>query len=139
MGLCCRMSINFLVSRSHDIAFHLSHRVREGIVVRNSMIGGRWGKEEIAMCVNPFIEGQYFDVSITVHDRDVVHIMFCLDFTCVILYFHASQMSIRCAHHKFKVFVNGQHVFDYSHRFRSFREIDMLEIEGDVQLSYVHF
>lgn len=49
-----------------------------------------------------------------------------------------SQISIRTGRHKFKVFVNGQPLFDFHHRFHSFHEIDMLEIEGDVQLSYVH-
>lgn len=58
-----RMSINFMVSRSRDIAFHMNPRVREGMVVRNSMIGGNWGQEERELSLNPFMEGQYFDVS----------------------------------------------------------------------------
>ncbi|XP_035766116.1 galectin-4-like [Neolamprologus brichardi] len=57
-----KLSINFLVSRSRDIAFHINPRVKEGIVVRNSMIGGNWGQEEREMSMNPFMEGQYFDV-----------------------------------------------------------------------------
>ncbi|XP_026048034.1 galectin-4-like [Astatotilapia calliptera] len=104
-----KLRINFLVSRSRDIAFHMNPRVREGIVVRNSMIGGNWGQEEREMSMNPFMEGQYFD------------------------------MSIRCGNQRFKVFVNGQHLFDFSHRWQSFNEIDMLDIEGDVQISYIHF
>uniref|UniRef100_A0A3Q3QJ42 Galectin n=1 Tax=Monopterus albus TaxID=43700 RepID=A0A3Q3QJ42_MONAL len=62
-----RIGINFMVSRSRDIAFHLNPRVREGIVVRNSMIGGRWGQEERELGMNPFMEGQYFDVSGACH------------------------------------------------------------------------
>lgn len=62
-SVCCRMSINFMVSRSRDIAFHMNPRVREGMVVRNSMIGGNWGQEERELSLNPFMEGQYFDVS----------------------------------------------------------------------------
>lgn len=104
-----RIGINFMVSRSRDIAFHLNPRVREGIVVRNSMIGGRWGQEERELGMNPFMEGQYFDIS------------------------------IRCGNQRFKVFVNGQHLFDFVHRLQSFSEVDMLEIEGDVQISYIHF
>ncbi|XP_035766117.1 galectin-4-like [Neolamprologus brichardi] len=104
-----KLSIKFLVSRSRDVAFHIYPRFREGIVVRNSMIGGNWGQEEREMSMNPFMEGQYFD------------------------------MSIRCGNQRFKVFVNGQHLFDFSHRWQSFNEIDMLEIEGDVQISYIHF
>lgn len=52
-----------MVSRSRDIAFHMNPRVREGMVVRNSMIGGRWGQEERELSLSPFMEGQYFDVS----------------------------------------------------------------------------
>ncbi|XP_038550097.1 galectin-4-like isoform X1 [Micropterus salmoides] len=104
-----KLSINFKVSRSRDIAFHMNPRVREGIVVRNSMLGGNWGQEERELSMNPFMEGQYFD------------------------------MSIRCGDQRFKVFVNGQHLFDFVHRLQSFHEIDMLDIEGDVQISYIHF
>uniref|UniRef100_A0A3Q1F598 Galectin n=1 Tax=Acanthochromis polyacanthus TaxID=80966 RepID=A0A3Q1F598_9TELE len=111
-----RMSINFMVSRCRDIAFHMNPRVREGIVVRNSMLGGSWGQEERELGMCPFMEGQYFDFSV---------------FT--------SQMSIRCGNQRFKVFVNGQHLFDFFHRFQSFSEIDLLEIEGDIQISYIHF
>uniref|UniRef100_A0A671WYV6 Galectin n=1 Tax=Sparus aurata TaxID=8175 RepID=A0A671WYV6_SPAAU len=88
--------------RSRDIAFHMNPRVREGMVVRNSMIGGNWGQEERELSLNPFMEGQYFD------------------------------MSIRCGNQRFKVFVNGQHLFDFFHRLQSFNEIDVLEIEGDI-------
>ncbi|KAK7883050.1 hypothetical protein WMY93_029224 [Mugilogobius chulae] len=75
-----RMAINFVVSRSRDIAFHMNPRLNEGLV-----------------------------------------------------------MSIRCGNQRFKVFVNGQHLFDFFHRMQSFNEIDRLEIDGDVQISYIHF
>ncbi|CAL8352103.1 unnamed protein product [Lota lota] len=104
-----RMCINLKASRSRDIAFHMNPRVREGIVVRNSMMEGNWGQEERGMSVNPFVEGQYFD------------------------------MSIRCGNQRFKVFVNGQHLFDFAHRLQPFTQVDILEIEGDVQISYIHF
>ncbi|XP_017286560.1 galectin-4 [Kryptolebias marmoratus] len=103
-----RMGFNFVVSRSQDIAFHMNPRVKEGVVVRNSRTGGKWGTEDRELSKNPFMEGQYFD------------------------------MSIRCGNQKFKVFVNEQHLFDFSHR-TSFCEIDKLEIEGDVQISYIQF
>uniref|UniRef100_A0A667Y658 Galectin n=1 Tax=Myripristis murdjan TaxID=586833 RepID=A0A667Y658_9TELE len=102
-----RLSVNFLVSRSRDIAFHLNPRLGEGVVVRNSMTGGRW--------VAP----------ITMHP-------------CTMIVF-VSQMSIRCGNQKFKVFVNGQHLLNFFHRHQPFTEVDMLEIEGDVQISYIHF
>ncbi|XP_070827011.1 galectin-4-like [Chaetodon trifascialis] len=104
-----RVSINFMMSGSRDIAFHISVRLGEGIVVRNSMFGGSWGSEERELGFNPFMEGQFFD------------------------------MSVRCGNHRFKVYVNGQHLFNFCHRWRSFNEIDTLEINGDVQISYIHF
>ncbi|CAL1571044.1 unnamed protein product [Knipowitschia caucasica] len=104
-----RMAINFVVSKTNDIAFHLNPRVKDRTVVRNSKIGGKWGKEERELKCNPFMEGEYFD------------------------------MSIRCGNQKFKVFVNGQHALDFSHRTKLFNEVDRLEIEGDVQLSYIQF
>uniref|UniRef100_A0A4W6CQA2 Galectin n=1 Tax=Lates calcarifer TaxID=8187 RepID=A0A4W6CQA2_LATCA len=112
--------INFVVSRTRDIALHINPRVREGIVVRNSEIGGSWGQEDRELSLNPFMEGQYFDVSsVFIHS--------------------VSLMSIRCGNQRFKVFVNGQHLFDFVHRLQSFTEVDMLEIQGDVQISYIHF
>ncbi|KAK6296291.1 hypothetical protein J4Q44_G00340040 [Coregonus suidteri] len=104
-----RFSINFMVGGSRDIVFHINPRLQEGEVVRNSLIGGSWETEEREISINPFQEGQYFD------------------------------MSIRCGNQRFKVFVNGQHFCDFSHRFQNFSEIDTLELEGDVQISYVHF
>lgn len=53
-----------MVGFSRDIAFHLNPRIREGLVIRNSRIGGMWGQEEIEIGINPFMEGQYFDVRI---------------------------------------------------------------------------
>uniref|UniRef100_A0A8C6G010 Galectin n=1 Tax=Moschus moschiferus TaxID=68415 RepID=A0A8C6G010_MOSMO len=37
----------------------------------------------------------------------------------------------------FKVYANGQHLFDFSHRFSAFQRVDLVEIHGDVTLSYV--
>ncbi|XP_030622370.1 galectin-4-like [Chanos chanos] len=104
-----RFYINFIVSGSRDIAFQLNPRMREGVVIRNSLIGGMWGDEEQEVFFNPFMEGQYFDIS------------------------------IRCGNRRFKVFVNGQHLCNFHHRYEAFTEIDMLEVEGDVQISYIHF
>ncbi|MCI4379477.1 hypothetical protein PGIGA_G00228760 [Pangasianodon gigas] len=104
-----RFHINFLVGASREIAFHLSPRIRDGVVVRNSQIGGCWGEEEIDINFNPFLEGQYFEIS------------------------------IRCGEEKFKVYANGQHMCHFFHRFQPYNQIDMLEVHGDVQLSYIHY
>ena len=47
------------------------------------------------------------------------------------------QLSIRCGLDRFKVYANGQHLFDFSHRLSNFQGVDTLEIQGDVTLSYV--
>ncbi|KAH0512975.1 Galectin-4 [Microtus ochrogaster] len=103
-GMC--FIINFKVGSSGDIALHINPRMGEA-VVRNSFINGSWGSEERKVAYNPFVPGQFFD------------------------------LSIRCGTDRFKVFANGQHLFDYSHRFQAFHRIDTLEIKGDITLSYV--
>ncbi|KAM5236343.1 galectin-4 [Ctenodactylus gundi] len=100
-------TINFKVGSSGDLALHINPRMTEGAVVRNSLLNGSWGPEERKVPHNPFLPGQFFD------------------------------LSIRCGVDRFKVYANGQHLFDYSHRFSAFQRIDMLEIHGDVTLSYV--
>ncbi|XP_027711256.1 galectin-4 isoform X2 [Vombatus ursinus] len=101
------ITINFKVAQSEDVALHINPRLSEGAVVRNSYLGGKWGKEERNATFNPFTRGQYFD------------------------------LSIRCGHDRFKVFANGQHVFDYPHRFPAIQRVDTVEIKGDLSLSYV--
>uniref|UniRef100_A0A8C6RJD8 Galectin n=1 Tax=Nannospalax galili TaxID=1026970 RepID=A0A8C6RJD8_NANGA len=76
-------------------------------VVRNSFLNRAWGSEEKNISYNPFRPGQFFD------------------------------LSIRCGMDRFKIFANGQHLFDYSHRFPAFHLVDTLEITGDLTLSYV--
>uniref|UniRef100_A0A4W4FK14 Galectin n=1 Tax=Electrophorus electricus TaxID=8005 RepID=A0A4W4FK14_ELEEL len=105
-----RFGINFMVGASQDIAFHINPRIQEGLVIRNSLINGIWGEEESV------INSQSLTLS-----------------------FPHSQISIRCGEEKFKVFVNGQHLCHFFHRFQPYNQIDMLEVKGDVQLSYIHY
>lgn len=100
-------AINFKVESSGDLALHINPRMNEGAVVRNSYLNGSWGSEERSLSYNPFGPGQFFD------------------------------LSIRCGNDRFKVYANGQHLFDYSHRLSAFPRVDVLEIQGDVTLSYV--
>ncbi|XP_043922749.1 galectin-4-like [Protopterus annectens] len=99
--------INFKAGYSNDIALHINPRFNEQAVVRNSLIGGCWGSEERGLSYNPFQPGQFFD------------------------------LSIRSGNGRFKVFVNGQHAFDYVHRLHSLQQIDLMEIGGDVSISYI--
>ena len=100
-------AINFKAESSGDLALHINPRMNEGAVVRNSYLNGSWGSEERSVSHNPFGPGQFFD------------------------------LSIRCGNDRFKVYANGQHLFDYSHRLSAFTRVDVLEIQGDVILSYV--
>ncbi|XP_012881655.1 PREDICTED: galectin-4 [Dipodomys ordii] len=100
-------AINLKVSSSGDLALHINPRLGENAVVRNSFLNGSWGSEERKLSYNPFGAGQFFD------------------------------LSIRCGLDRFKVYANGQHLFDFSHRFTSFQRVDMVEVQGDVTLSYV--
>uniref|UniRef100_A0A3B3SQI2 Galectin n=1 Tax=Paramormyrops kingsleyae TaxID=1676925 RepID=A0A3B3SQI2_9TELE len=104
-----RFTINFKVAGSDDIAFHLTPRVMEGVVMRNSYLEGYWGEEENDINFCPFQEGQYFEIS------------------------------IRCGNRRYKVYVNGQHLCNFRHRIHPFGKVDRLEIIGEVQLSYIHF
>ncbi|XP_044767302.1 galectin-4 isoform X1 [Neomonachus schauinslandi] len=99
--------INFMVGSSGDLALHINPRLTEGLVIRNSYLNGSWGSEDRKISYNPFGPGQFFD------------------------------LSIRCGIDRFKVYANGQHLFDFSHRLSAFQNVDMLEIQGDITLSYV--
>ncbi|XP_053329949.1 galectin-4-like [Spea bombifrons] len=99
--------INFKVTSSDDIALHFNPRLYESTVVRNSCLGGEWGSEERELVFNPFVPGQYFDIS------------------------------IRCGNFRYKIFTNGQQLCEFAHRFQAFPMIDGLEIGGDVILSFV--
>ncbi|KAM9039837.1 galectin-4 [Sarcophilus harrisii] len=99
--------INFKEADSENVALHINPRLSDGVVVRNTFMDGKWGKEEKTITFNPFTWGQYFD------------------------------LSVRCGHDRFKVFANGQHLFDYAHRFSNFHKVNMVEIKGDLSLSYV--
>ncbi|XP_042295046.1 galectin-4-like isoform X2 [Sceloporus undulatus] len=92
-----------------EVVLHINPRMDERTVVRNSFLGGRWGTEERELSFNPFQRGQYFD------------------------------LSIRCGNQRFKVFANGQPLFNYNHRFHNFQHINTLEIDGDVVLSYIQY
>ncbi|XP_025770606.1 galectin-4 [Puma concolor] len=100
-------AINFIVGSTGDMALHINSRLTEDTVVRNSYLNGSWGSEERKISYNPFGPGKFFD------------------------------LSIRCGIDRFKVYANGQHLFDYSHRFSAFQNVDVLEIQGDINLSYI--
>ncbi|XP_018432404.1 PREDICTED: galectin-4-like [Nanorana parkeri] len=101
--------INFKSTATNEIALHFNVRLNEGAVVRNSFLRGNWGNEERVANFNPFIPGQYFDIS------------------------------IRTGNGRYKVFVNGQQFCEYKHRFANLQMINALEIGGNIVLSLVQF
>lgn len=61
-NLCCRFAIDFLESKSNNIALHINPRIKDKVVVRNTRIGGIWDEEEKELIFNPFGPGLFFDV-----------------------------------------------------------------------------
>lgn len=47
------------------------------------------------------------------------------------------QATIYCTGHGYDVYVNGEQVHSFNHRFWEFAEIDVLDIRGDLQLTSV--
>ncbi|KAI9537794.1 hypothetical protein NQZ68_022456 [Dissostichus eleginoides] len=94
-----------------DLAFHFNPRFNEGgkkVIVRNSCISKKWGKEERDLQNFPFIPGQPF------------------------------EMKILCTNKEFKVAVNNSHVLTFHHRVSNLRSINTLNIFRDVTLSKVN-
>ncbi|XP_067312019.1 galectin-3b [Pseudorasbora parva] len=99
------------LTRGNDIAFHLNPRFNESgkpVIVRNSMVGDQWGKEERALNSFPFVLGKPFEMKILCTDTD------------------------------FKVAVNKSHLLEFKHRVRELNQIKVLSVYGDVTLSSVN-
>jgi hypothetical protein len=90
-----------------DIAFHFNPRINNGVVVRNSSIGGAWGTEERAQPSFPFQAGQQF------------------------------QMIILCEPNDFKVAVNYQHFIEYQARLPNLAAIQWVEVVADATVANV--
>ncbi|XP_072495848.1 galectin-5-like [Notamacropus eugenii] len=92
----------------NDIALHLNPRFQDNVVIRTNQSNGTWGPEERSLLSDmPFIRGQTFQVW-----------LLC-DAVCL------------------KAFVNGKHLFDYNHRVKNLPSINVLEVAGDIHLTYV--
>uniref|UniRef100_A0A7N4Q0Q4 Galectin n=1 Tax=Sarcophilus harrisii TaxID=9305 RepID=A0A7N4Q0Q4_SARHA len=128
--------INFKEADSENVALHINPRLSDGVVVRNTFMDGKWGKEEKTITFNPFTWGQYFDVSLGAWGPDPASPSY-QPFLLTLPFSLPLQLSVRCGHDRFKVFANGQHLFDYAHRFSNFHKVNMVEIKGDLSLSYV--
>ncbi|KAM8833414.1 galectin-3b [Synchiropus picturatus] len=93
-----------------DIAFHFNPRFSEGgrqVIVRNSRIGNKWGKEERDLCRFPFGQGRDF------------------------------EMEILCSDCMYSVSVDRRPLLEYQHRIKDLRSVDRLAITRDLTLSQV--
>ncbi|XP_026159357.1 galectin-related protein-like isoform X2 [Mastacembelus armatus] len=88
-----------------DVALELCVRFRDQQVLRRACVSGSWGDVEGAVPFFPFIRDQPF------------------------------KLEIHCEHGRFRVFVDGQQLFDFSHRLTSLRDVDTLWIKGNVTVT----
>ncbi|XP_032403092.1 galectin-8 [Xiphophorus hellerii] len=100
-------TVNLCNSKTENIALHLNPRMKLGVFIRNSYLGGSWGQEERELPFFPFSPGEYF------------------------------EMLLLCQPHQFKLAVNGSHLFEFRHRVQDLSSIDQLEIMGDLELNDV--
>ncbi|KAK7156615.1 hypothetical protein R3I94_006611 [Phoxinus phoxinus] len=99
--------IHFNLCYGSGIALHYNPRFDENLVVRNTKQMESWGSEERSGGM-PFHKGQPF------------------------------QVTISCNPHQYNVFVNGKQAHTYKHRHGGkLRDIDILEVGGDLQLTLV--
>ncbi|XP_066536655.1 galectin-3b isoform X2 [Hoplias malabaricus] len=99
------------LTRQGDLAFHFNPRFNENgrqVIVRNSMIGKQWGKEERSASSFPFAPGKPF------------------------------ELKILCTSTEFKVAVNKSHLLEFKHRVRELNQINQLSVFNDVTLSSVN-
>lgn len=94
-------------SGTSDVAFHFNPRFAENTVVRNTHTSGAWGNMEREHNTFPFSPGVPFD------------------------------MIVLCENEQFKVAVNNQHFIEYKHRLPNLKQINCLEVAGDVKLTRV--
>ncbi|KAH8414375.1 hypothetical protein KR215_004430, partial [Drosophila sulfurigaster] len=100
----CRFSINFMYDdEEHDIALHISTRLQERSVVRNTKIDGDWGHEDDSSEL-PFLfrPGAPFTI----------------------------QVLVTAAY--YLISVNGLHFAQYKHRL-TFASVRFLKVKGDVE------
>ncbi|XP_014050247.1 galectin-3b isoform X4 [Salmo salar] len=98
------------LTKGNDIAMHINPRFDDQgkkTIVRNSLIGSKWGKEEREHNHFPFTQGQPF------------------------------EMKIMCTNNEFRVAVNNSHLLEYKHRIRDLDSIKHLGIYNDVTLTSV--
>lgn len=88
-----------------DVAVELCVRFKDRQVQRRACVGGVWGSSQSETPFFPFIRGQPF------------------------------KMEIYCGQSQLRFFVDGEKLFDFSHRITSLSEIDTLWVRGSLTLN----
>ncbi|TKS68743.1 Equilibrative nucleoside transporter 1 [Collichthys lucidus] len=88
-----------------DVALELCVRFRDRQVLRRACVSGSWGDVDRTVPFFPFIREQPF------------------------------KIEIHCEHSRFRVFVDGQKLFDFSHRLTSLSDVDTLWIKGSLTIT----
>ncbi|XP_076585049.1 galectin-related protein-like [Chaetodon auriga] len=88
-----------------DVALELCVRFRDRQVLRRACESGSWGEADRNIPFFPFIRDQPF------------------------------KLEIYCEHSRFRVFVDGQQLFDFFHRVTSLGNIDTLWVKGSIAIT----
>ncbi|XP_069385593.1 galectin-related protein-like isoform X2 [Paralichthys olivaceus] len=88
-----------------DVALELCVRFPDRQVLRRACVSGSWGDVDRSVPFFPFIREQPF------------------------------KMEIQCEQSRFRVFVDGQKLFDFQHRLTSLSAVDTLWIKGHVSVT----
>ncbi|XP_047668935.1 lectin, galactoside-binding-like b isoform X1 [Tachysurus fulvidraco] len=88
-----------------DVALKLSARFHQRQFLRNARISGKWSEEEGTIPYFPFIQDQPF------------------------------RIEIHCEHQRFRIFVDGHQLFDFYHKVKALLTIDMIRIDGSLQIT----
>ncbi|XP_010865832.1 galectin-related protein B isoform X2 [Esox lucius] len=88
-----------------DVALKLRARFTDRQFLRNARVSGKWSEEEKSIDYFPFIPDQPF------------------------------RIEIHCEHTRFRVFVDGNPLFDFFHKVKSLPSIDTVRIDGGLQIT----
>ncbi|KAL2083162.1 hypothetical protein ACEWY4_020935 [Coilia grayii] len=88
-----------------DVALKLSARFPDRQFLRNALVSGKWSEEEASIPYFPFIQDQPF------------------------------RIEIHCEHQRFRIFVDGHQLFDFYHKVKSLLSIDIIRIDGSLQIT----
>lgn len=109
--------------------------MKSSVFIRNSYLGESWGQEERELPFFPFSSGEYFEVRTTCSFSTLLK-AFCF-FRDSFFFKFLPQILLLCQPHRFKLAVNGSHLFEFRHRVQDLSSIDQLEIMGDLELTDV--